>query len=231
MCDSAALCVVGNELLDQALVEELPFAELFWRLAITDGTEIKNLGGTLAKRVQEYSEFSGATDLDICQTIPLHSRDASSFVKLDLPDTAEVGEEVLDAVTGLNVPHLHRFLTAGDDLAGIVLEAGDGSRMSRQRALALAILWIPDPERAVRGGRHEPLVTQVEKADEKAMAFQGVQASPRIEVPDLNQRVHGPRDATVALVIQDNRVYLLAVAMENMQLLPVLMRHTRTVLS
>ncbi len=52
------------------------------------------------------------TYLDICQVVPLHSCDTAAVVELDLPDAAQVRQQVLDTFSGLDVPHLQGAIGA-----------------------------------------------------------------------------------------------------------------------
>ena len=52
------------------------------------------------------SRTGGCTYLDVRQAVPLHGCDASTFVELDLPNAAEVGQKVLDKLASLDIPHL-----------------------------------------------------------------------------------------------------------------------------
>ncbi len=104
----------------------------------------------LAKAYHRLGEDMGyRTYLDVGEGLALHSSHASSSVKFDLPHAAEVGEEVLNALARLYVPHFDRLLTAADNLVPIVLKAGDSSSMSRERVLAAASVGIPDPESGI----------------------------------------------------------------------------------
>ncbi|KAI6754055.1 hypothetical protein HG530_013231 [Fusarium avenaceum] len=84
------------------------------------------------------------TYLDISDLVSLDSSHTSSFVKLDLPNTAEVTQQVLNTFAGLYIPHLDSLLAAADDLASVMLETGNGASVRHKRITTLAILWIPD---------------------------------------------------------------------------------------
>jgi hypothetical protein len=62
-----------------------------------------------------------------------------------LPNPAQIREQVLDTLAGLDVPHLQRPVRTRDDLLRIVLEAGDSSCMCAEGGFALSVLWIPYP--------------------------------------------------------------------------------------
>lgn len=60
------------------------------RDAVACGTEVQDLRYCQLLLSREV-EFINSAYLDIRQAIPLHGCDASTFIKLDLPDAAEVG--------------------------------------------------------------------------------------------------------------------------------------------
>lgn len=101
---------------------------------------------TLAKflRGLAISNSSKVEDLDIRQLVPLDSGHTSSLVKLDLPDAAEIAQQVLDTLASSDVPHLDRLLAAANNFAAIVLETGDSPSMCHKSITAPAILGIPD---------------------------------------------------------------------------------------
>lgn len=130
--------------------------------------------------------------LDIGQIATLHRRHASALVKLDLPDATKIREKVLDALASVDVPHLDSLFAARDDLATVVLKASYGPRVGSQLALAFPILRIPDSESAIGGSGHETVVAKIQQTDQQGVAHEGVQTGARIEIPNLDQRVHRP---------------------------------------
>ena len=65
------------------------------------------------------------TDLNVCPVISLHGRNAPSLVELDLPDAAEIRQEIPRAFTRFGVPHFERAVRARHNLLPVVHEAGD----------------------------------------------------------------------------------------------------------
>jgi hypothetical protein len=158
----------------------------------------------------------GAAYLDMGHVIPLHRSDASPLVEFDLPDAAEVGQEILDAIPVLDVPHFQGAIGTGDDLLPIVLETGDGTGVSAERGFALAVFGVPDTEGRVCGGGDEALGVEVEEADEGGVAVQGVEDGSRVQRPDLDEVVHRAADAAVTIVVEDDAVDFLSVPLETM---------------
>ena len=98
------------------------------------------------------------TNLDVRRLFPLDSSNASPVIEFDLPDSAQISEQVFDTIAGLYVPKFQSSITATDDLLVVVLEAGDSPSVSRERALAMAVLWIPYSERGVCSCRDQAAV-------------------------------------------------------------------------
>lgn len=73
------------------------------RNAITCGAEVKNLAD-VSRCYLGASEC--ASYLDIRQAVPLYGGDTSTIVELDLPNAAEVCQQVLDEFAILDIPHL-----------------------------------------------------------------------------------------------------------------------------
>ena len=102
----------------------------------------------------QHTKGGGEEDgayLDIRKVVPLHSRHAPPLIEPHLPHAAEIREQVPHALAVAHVPHFERAVTARDHLLPIVLEAGDGACVRRERGLADTGIWVPDTERAVRG--------------------------------------------------------------------------------
>lgn len=118
---------------------------------------------TLAKflRGLAVSNSSKVENLDIRQLVPLDSSHTPSLVKLDLPDAAEIAQQILDTLASSDVPHLDRLLAAANNFAAIVLETGDSPSMRHKSITAPAILGIPDTEGRVSRRRHESFISEI----------------------------------------------------------------------
>lgn len=94
--DVRVLVVIFHHTLHLSWVEKNAFAKLFGLFAISNGTEIQNL-----KRRQRSVYISRnfrsvcITYLDISQAIPLDGSNATPPIESDLPNTTEVGEQIL----------------------------------------------------------------------------------------------------------------------------------------
>jgi hypothetical protein len=156
------------------------------------------------------------TYFDICHVFPLNGRNATPFIELDLPDPAQICQEVLDKLPSLDIPHFECTIRAGNDLLTVMLEACDSSGVRTKLALAGAGFGIPDAKGRVSSGRDEPFMTQVQEADERRVALQVEKTLSRLQRPDLDERVHGPAYAAIASMIQDDTIYLLGMALKSM---------------
>ena len=162
---------------------------------------------------------SGSAYLNIGQIATLDRRHAATLIEFDLPDATEIRKKILNALASVDIPHLNRLLTARDDLASIMLKARDGTCMSRELALAFSILWVPYSQSAVGSGGDKPIIAKVQKTDKQGVTHERVKARASVEIPNLDKRVHRPRDAPIALVVEDDRVHFLGVAFHDMKLL------------
>ena len=120
MCHISVVRVRGVILVDDALdflrVEEDSFAQLLGALAVSHGAKVENLNE--------------------CDPVPLHSSHAPPLLEANLPDATEVGEEILDTLSGPYVPHLQGSVATANNFPSIVLEASDGASVGCQSRLA-----------------------------------------------------------------------------------------------
>ena len=101
----------------------------------------------MGRSLEETGSFSLLIAyLNVCHAVSLNSSNAATLVELDLPNTAQICEQVLNELARLHVPHLECSVRARDDLLAIMLEAGNGTCVSTESALALSVLRIPDSE-------------------------------------------------------------------------------------
>ena len=84
------------------------------------------------------------TYFDIGQIVTLDGSYTAPPVELDLPDAAQIRQEILDTLARLDIPHFDRLLATTNNLPPVVLEASNGPSMRHQGVLAPAVLGVPD---------------------------------------------------------------------------------------
>ena len=99
--------------------------------------------------------------LDISHEVPLNSCHAASLVELDLPNPAEVRQEVFDEFASSHVPHLERAVRPRYDLLSVMLKASYCSSMGTKRAFAVSVFGVPDAESAICSSRNKSFMAEV----------------------------------------------------------------------
>lgn len=153
------VCFIGLKMLAFGSVEHDSGAQFVGVDPVANGAEIHDLEDMLACVYAKAMFKILPTYFDICQVVPLHRGNTASLVKTHLPNPAEVGEKVLDALSGADVPQLQGSITAAYDLPPVMLKAGNGTTVRRQCRLATSSRRIPDTKRRIGCRRDEPLIS------------------------------------------------------------------------
>ena|SRR5579862_2494734 len=95
--------VFGVRSLMALLINHYPPTSLPFRNSISSGAEVKDLPMDIRSTPLLGN---GYAYLYVRDFMPLHGRNAPPVIELNLPDATEIGQEVFNKVTGLDVPHL-----------------------------------------------------------------------------------------------------------------------------
>jgi hypothetical protein len=102
ICVRYILCLVAS------VVNNDTTTSLIYRDTIPGSTKVKNL----ASLVLCLCSSDHIAYLNVRQAVSLNSSDASTLIELDLPDSTEIRQQILDELARIDVPHLKRAVGA-----------------------------------------------------------------------------------------------------------------------